>query len=131
VSGAKLDAQRKMHDPKALAMMGFKEASGALLGPFNMGLVAAEQALKDGTAGARVLALNLLASECDSVTLQLIEKACTNDKNWAVKAAAAKALGRCANLDAIPTLEQNLSDAHPAVKFMAAASIVRLSLPTK
>ena len=51
VSGAKLDAQRKMHDPKALAMMGFKEASGALLGPFNMGLVAAEQALKQSRGG--------------------------------------------------------------------------------
>jgi HEAT repeat protein len=75
--------------------------------------------------------VSLLAQQCDSVTLQLIEKACTGDKNWAVNAAAAKALGKCANPDAIPTLEQNLSDSHPAVKFMAAASIVRLSSAAK
>jgi HEAT repeat protein len=127
VSGAKLDAKRKVHDPKALAMMGFKEASGALLGPFNMGLVAAEQALKDGTAGARALAVTLLAQDCDAATLRILEKVATSDKNWAVKAAASKALGRCVTPDAIPTLELNLSDSHSAVKFMAAASIIKLS----
>ncbi|HTR37235.1 MAG TPA: HEAT repeat domain-containing protein [Bryobacteraceae bacterium] len=127
VSGAVRDAKQKMHQPKTLAMMGFREATGALLGPFNMGLVAAEDTLKDGTASARVLSVSLLAQECDAVTLQLVEKACTNDKNWAVRAAAAKALGKCHNSDAIPTLERNLSDAHPGVKFMSAAAIVRLS----
>jgi len=131
VSGAIRDAKQKAHDPKALALMGFREASGAVLGPFNMGLVAAEQAMKDGTASARVLSISLLAKECDSVTLQLIEKACVNDKNWAVKAGAAKALGQCGNPEAIPTLERNLSDSHPAVKFMSAGAILRLSEPRK
>ena len=127
VSGAVRDAKQKLHQPKTLAMMGFREASGALLGPFNMGLVAAEDALKDGTASARVLSVSLLAQQCDTVTLQLIEKSCTNDKNWAVRAAAAKSLGKCNNPDAIPVLEQNLSDSHPGVKFMSAAAVVRLS----
>jgi HEAT repeat protein len=128
VSGAVRDAKRKVHDPKGLAMMGFKEASGALLGPFNIGIVAAEQALKDGSAGARVLAVTLLAQDCNADAIRILETASTSDKNWAVKAAAAKGLGRCGNRDAIPKLEQNLSESHPAVKFMAAASIVRLSL---
>ena len=128
VSGAVQDAKRKMRDPKALAVMGFKEASGALLGPFNMGIVAAEQAFKDGSAGARSLAAGMLAKNCDARSLQLLDWAYTNDKNWAVKAAAAKGLGECGNADSIPKLEQGLSDSHEAVKDMSAASIIRLSL---
>jgi len=127
VSGAMRDVKRKMHDPKAMALMGFKEASGALLGPFNFGLIAAEQALKDGSAGARALATTLLAQDCDAESLRLLEWSCANDKSWAVKAAAAKALGQCGKSDAIPTLEQNLSEGRPAVKFMAAGAIIRLS----
>jgi len=121
------DAKRKMHDPKAMAVMGFKEASGALLGPFNLGIVAAEQALKDGGGGPRALATTMLAQDCDAESFRLLEWASTTDKNWAVKAAAAKALGQCGNADAIPKLEQLLSDSHEGVKFMAAASIIRLS----
>ncbi len=127
LAGGVRDAKRKMHDPKSMAMMGFKEASGALLGPFNIGLVAAEQALKDGSAGARTLAATMLAQECDAETLRLLERSTSDDKNWAVKAAAAKALGQCGNTEAIPKLEQVLSDSHDAVRFMAAASIIKLS----
>lgn len=128
VSGAMQDAKRKMRDPKAMALMGFKEASGALLGPFNIGILAAEQAFKDGSAGGRALAATLLAQDCDAQTVRLLEWACTQDKSWAVKAAAAKALGQCGTQDSIPKLEQNLSNSRDAVKFMAAASIVKISL---
>lgn len=127
VSGAVQDAKRKMHEPKTLAMMGFKEASGALLGPFNIGIIAAEQAFKDGGAGARTLAATLLARDCDAQSLRLLERSCTDDKSWAVKAAVAKVLGQCGNSDAVPTLERNLADSHPAVKFMSAASVIKLS----
>ena len=119
---------RKTRDPKALAAMGFKEASGALLGPFNIGILAAEQAFKDSSAGGRALAVTLLARDCDAETERILERTCTDDKSWVVKAAAAKALGQCGNQDAIPKLELSLSDSHDAVKFMAAASIIRLSL---
>jgi HEAT repeat protein len=127
LKGAVRDAKRKMHDPKALAVMGLKEASGALLGPFNLGVIAAEQAFKDGASGGRALATTLLAQDCDVESLRLLERAATNDKSWAVKAAAAKALGQCGNKDAIPTLEQNLSDSNAAVKCMSAGAIVKLS----
>jgi HEAT repeat protein len=127
VSGAVSDAKRKLHDRKALAVMGLKEASGALLGPFNLGIVAAEQAFKDGSGGARSLAVSLLARECDAETRQLLEWAFANDKNWAVKAAAAKGLGQCGNADTIPKLEIGLSNSREAVKDMSAAAIIRLS----
>ena len=127
VSGAVQDAKRKMHEPRTMALMGFKEASGALLGPFNIGVLAAEQAFKDGSAGARALASTLLVRDCDAQSLRLLERSCTDDKSWAVKAAVAKALGQCGNRDTIPTLERNLSDSHPAVRFMSAAAIIRIS----
>jgi HEAT repeat protein len=121
------DAKRKMHDPKALAVMGFKEASGALLGPFNIGIIAAEQAFKDGSTGGRALATTLLAEDCDAEALRLLEWSCTSDKSWAVKAASAKALGWCGNKDAIPTLERNLADSNAAVRSMSAGAIIKLS----
>jgi len=128
VTGAKRDAQRKMHDPKALTMMGLKEASGALLGPFNIGIIAAEQAFKYSSSGGRTLAIALLAEDCDAQTVRLLDWSFTNDKSWTVKAAAAKGLGKCGSSDAIPKLETALSDSHAAVKAMSAAAIIRLSL---
>ena len=128
VSGAMRDAKRKMHDPRALALMGIKEASGALLGPFNIGIIAAEQAFKDGSAGGRTLAVALLTDDCDPLTIRLLDWSFTNDKNWAVKAAAAKGLGKCGTTEAIPKLETALSDSHEAVKTMSAAAIIRLTL---
>ncbi len=125
--GALGAARRKLHDPKALTMMGLREASGALLGPFNLGIVAAEQALKDGSASARALATTLLAQHCDAESLRLLEWSCLKDKSWAVRAASAKTLGQCGNPDAIPTLEQNLSDSNAAVKSMSAGAVIRLS----
>ena len=128
ISGAKRDAKRKMHDPEALAVMGLKEASGALLGPFNIGIVAAEQAFKDGAAGGRPLAVALLSEDCDAQTIRLLDWSFSNDKSWTVKAAAAKGLGKCGSPDSIPKLETALSDSHEAVKAMSAAAIIRLTL---
>jgi HEAT repeat protein len=128
IGGAMRDAKRKMRDPKALAVMGLKEASGALLGPFNIGILAAEQAFKDGSAGGRTIAATLLAQDCDGQTVRLLDWTYTNDKNWVVKAASAKGLGKCGNPDSIPKLEQGLSDSHEAVKAMSAAAIIRISL---
>jgi HEAT repeat protein len=127
LKGAVRDAKRKMHDPKALAVMGFREASGVLLGPFNIGIIAAEQMFKEGSAGGRALAATLLAQDCDAESVRLLEWSTTSDKNWAVKAASAKALGQCGNPDAIPTLEQNLANSNPAVNSMSAAAIIKLS----
>jgi HEAT repeat protein len=128
INGAKRDAKRKMHDPKALAVMGLKEASGALLGPFNIGIIAAEQAFKDGGAGGRTLAVAMLTEDCDAETVRLLDWTFTNDKNWAVKAAAAKGLGKCGSPDSIPKLETALSDSHEGLKAMSAAAIIRLTL---
>lgn len=129
VKGALRRADRLRHDPKQMAIIGAKSASGALLGPFNIGVIAAEQVFKGGAVAARMQALNLLAEDCDTQTFKLLEAATVDDKTWAERAAAAKALGRCGNPDAIPKLEVNLSDSNAAVRYMSAAAIIRLSEP--
>jgi HEAT repeat protein len=127
VKGALHRADRLRYDPKKMAIIGAKSASGALLGPFNIGVIAAEQVFKGGAEAARMQALNLLAQECDAQTFKLLQAAAIDDKTWAERAAAAKALGRCGNPDAIPKLEVNLSDSNAAVRLMSAAAIIRLS----
>ena len=106
VKGALRRADRLRYDPKKMAVIGAKSASGALLGPFNIGVLAAEQVFKGGAEAVRMQALNLLAEDCDAQTFKLLEVASTDDKTWAEKAAAAKALGTCGNPAAIPKLEQ-------------------------
>ena len=126
--GAMRDAKAKLHSPRALAKIGIREASGALLGPFSLGVNAAEEMMKDTGASGRANAATLLAQDCDSRTLQLLDQTLKDDKNAAVKAAAARGVGLCGTKDSIPVLEQHLSDSHDAVKFMAAAAIVKLSM---
>lgn len=127
VKGALRRADRLRYDRKATAILAAKEASGALLGPFNIGVIATEQLVKNNAVAVRMEALNLLAEECDDQTFKILMVAATDDKTWAEKAAAAKALGRCGRPDAIAKLEENLSNSNAAVKFMSAAAIIRLS----
>ena len=128
VEGAMRDAKAKLHSPRALAWMGFKEASGALLGPFSLGVNAAQEMLKDGGSPGRAYAATLLAQDCDARAHQLLEWTLKEDKNAAVKAAAARGLGACGDRKSIPILEQHLADSQDAVRDMAAAAIVKLSL---
>lgn len=129
--GAMRDARAKLHSPRALAKIGIKEASGALLGPFALGVSAAEDMMKDTGAPGRALAATLLGQDCDARGLQLLEQSLKEDHNAAVKAAAARSLGQCGSADDIPKLEQYLADGRDAVKYMAAAAIVKLSMTVK
>jgi len=128
MDGAVRDAKRKMRDPKALAMIGVKEASGALLGPFSIGVVAVEELRKDGGAPGRALSATLLAQDCDARANQLLEWVLKEDRNHAVRAAAARGLGLCGNKESIPKLEQYLADSNDALRLMSAAAIIRLSM---
>lgn len=132
IEGAMRDAKAKLHNPRALAWMGVKEASGALLGPFSLGVTAAQDMLKDTGAAGRAYAATLLGQDCDPRAHQLLEWVLKEDKNAAVKAAAARGLGACGDRQSIPKLEEYLAASNEAVKDMAAAAIVKLSInPTK
>jgi hypothetical protein len=128
IDGAIRDAKAKLRNPSALAKMGVNEASGALLGPFSMGITAVQEALKDSGAPTRALSVHLMSQDCDTYGVQLMEWAVAADGNDLVKAAAARALGSCGNSSSIAKLMPLLTSGNVAVRDMAAAAIVRLSI---
>lgn len=122
------DAKSKLRNPAALAKMGVNETSGALLGPFSLGIVAIEDFLKDSSAPARALSAKLLSTVSDPESLAQLEAA-LQDKNPAVRAAAAKALNQRNSRESIPKIEPLLADSHLSPRCMGAAAIVKLSQP--
>ena len=131
IEGAMRDAKAKLRNPRTLAMMGMNEASGALLGPFSMGITMAQDALKDGGAPTRALTVTMLAQDCDARGLQLMEWGLTADKSNLVRAATAKAMGKCGTWESIEKLMPMLAENNVAVRYMAAAAVVRLSIEKK
>ncbi|HYM09191.1 MAG TPA: HEAT repeat domain-containing protein [Bryobacterales bacterium] len=128
VRGAMRDAKAKFHNRSGLALMGVKEGAGYALGPFAIGVTLLEDALKDSTATARALSAGLLGTDTDPQSFQQLGEA-LGDKNWIVRAAAAKALGARSDKTVIPKLQARLEDDKDPVRYMAAASIIRLSIP--
>ena len=122
---------KKKLTPAELGMMGVREASGVLLGPASIGIVAGEEAVKaqskkDGDQSGRAIAATAVAAHPDNYTRILLEWS-LEDSDVAVRAASAKGLGMCGNSESIPKLQAALSDAHMAVRSMAAAAIIRIS----
>lgn len=120
------DARRELHSPMALAMIGVKEGSEALLGPFAMGLTVAEALAKDRSSKARALSAALLGENPTPETQKLLEEA-LGDKSWVVRAAAAQALGNFRDPALVPKLALLLSQGK-TVQCMAAAAIIRIEL---
>lgn len=120
------DAKDTLSDPQALTMIGVKQGAGALLGPFAMGISVVEEFTRDGSAPTRALCAEMLSADRNPDTLADL-LAALEDKNWVVRAAAARALGIYGNRAVLPRLEHLLNDDKDAVKYMAAAAIVRLA----
>jgi HEAT repeat protein len=118
------DANKKLHSPGDLARLGLTEASGVFLGPFSYGVVVAEELAKDKGAPARAISASLLASDHDPKSIRALEDA-VQDDNAGVRTAAAKAIGSHPCKQLLPDL-QFLLDDKDEVKYMAAASIVRI-----
>ena len=118
-------ANKKLHDPKGLAWIGVTRASSAFLGPFSLGLVAAEQFTKDKSAPARAVSASLLGADSDPESLRDLQDS-LHDSNWVVRREAAKALGQRGCQSTISDLQQLLEDHNEAVKCMVAAAIINL-----
>jgi HEAT repeat protein len=124
------DAKKRLK-PDQLALMGVSEAAG-VLGPAGIAVQAVKEALKEvkgassGIPG-RALAAEVLGKDSDPYALTLLEWA-LGDNNWAVRVAVCKALGERGNDGTIAKLQPLLNDDHHAVRYMAAASMVKLSL---
>jgi HEAT repeat protein len=120
-------ARLDMHDPKALALIGVNEASGAFLGPFSMGVSMVEEYAKNGGQSVQALCAQILASDDNRATIEQLHLALA-DKNWTVRAAAARSLARLNDRAALPQLKEMMQNdkSHPA-RLAAAAAVIRLS----
>lgn len=119
-------AKQEMHDPKALALIGINEASGAFLGPFSMGVSMLEEYAKNSSAPVQAVCAQLLAMDDSLQTTDELEDALW-DKNWAVRAAAARALAKLNDRKAVKHLIVIMgSDPQESARLVAAAAIIRL-----
>jgi len=121
---------KKKLAPGELALMGAKEAAG-LFGPAAIGVDAVAEGVKASTstggAPGRAITAALLARDASPYSLTLLEWAVNTDDSTAVRVAAAKALGERGNSGTIAKLLPRLEDEHHEVRYMAAASIIKLS----
>jgi HEAT repeat protein len=125
-------AWNEVHNPAALADIGVGEASGALLGPFAEGVTIARELAKDRGAPAEALSATILGEhpnpDAEKILVDTLQ-----DRNLAVRAAVAKALGGFDDPALIPHLAPLLGEKGTpilrpadALRFMAAAAIIRI-----
>ncbi len=120
-------ARMDMHDPKALALIGVNEASGAFLGPFSMGVSMIEEYAKNSGTSVQALCAQLLSTDDSPYTLQQLKLALV-DSNWAVRAAAARSLAKLNVRSSLPKLIDMMNnDKSQPARLSAAAAVVQLS----
>lgn len=118
--------KKDIHDPKTLALIGINQASGAFLGPFSMGVSMVEEYAKNTSAPVQTLCADLLSADNTPDTVDELSLALA-DKNWAVRAAAAKALAKMNRVEMIRQLtEMTNTDKDEPARLVAAAAIVKL-----
>jgi len=115
-----------LKDPKRLAEMGVEEGIGFV--PFGgMGLEAF-RALRGGTEiGVRAAAAAILAHDPDGRAATALSDA-TGDPNWHVRVAAIEAIAERGDPRLVSTVLSGLDDDKEAVRFAAAAAVLRLSI---
>lgn len=118
------DAKVKLHDPKALLLIGVNQGAG-FLGPFGAGVPIAEQLLKDGQASGKTVAALLLATDTSEESKAAV-KIALGDKNWTVRAAAARAAALRELTDFYNDIAMGMDDKRDEVKYACAAAAIRL-----
>lgn len=127
ISGSIRAMRLKLHDPKALVMMGIQEGAG-FAGPFGMGVPLAEGLLKDNQSSGKTVAALLLAKDRSPESLAALKESLT-EKNWTVRAAAARAIGTRDATSLYNDVAPLLDDKRDEVQFSAAAALIRLKQP--
>jgi HEAT repeat protein len=113
-----------LNDPKRMAQLGFEEGIGFI--PFaGIGWGAIKTITKDDSSPVRAAAAKVLANDPDPATTKALADA-VGDKSWLVRAAALEALAKRGDPSVLATVELRLSDEKDAVKYTAAAAVLRL-----
>ena len=120
---------KDLHNPAALARIGALQGATMLLGPFGFGITAYEYMRKNGGDSARVTAIEQVSQEkTGPIRTTLIDA--LDDKDAAVRAAAAKALGNYREKAVSDALLSIFDDTKPPVHLTAAAAYIRSSSTT-
>ena len=121
-------ANKDLHSPKTLAIIGAEQTAYVLMGPFGIGLDAARMMAKSGgeANSARVAAVTLLARDKRASTNRQLITA-MEDKDPFVRAAVARGLADFHNTESRNALLFAFGDSKPLVRYMAAAGYIRES----
>lgn len=113
------------HDPKKMAVLGFEQGIGFI--PFaGIGWGAIKAIAKDDTSPVRAAAAKVLARDPDPATTTALTDA-SGDKSWIVQTAALEALALRGDRSALNTVEKYMADEKDAVRYTAAAAVLRLT----
>jgi HEAT repeat protein len=122
---------RDLHDPSTLATIGAEEGGSMLFGPFGIALAAVKFAHPGPSANsARVIAAGLLADDASESNKKALIQT-LHDKDPFVRQASARALAKFHSKDTTDALLDAMDDPKPSVRFMAAASYIRVASPLK
>jgi HEAT repeat protein len=120
---------KDLHSPSTLARIGALQGASMLLGPFGFGVTAYEYMRKNGVDTSRVTAIEQISEEkTNTVRSTLI--AALDDKDPAVRAAAAKALGSSYHdKEVSDALLPVFDDSKKPVQLTAAAAYINATSP--
>jgi len=114
-----------LKDPKKMAHLGFEEGIGFI--PFaGIGWGAIKAIRKDDSSPVRAAAAKVLAKDPDPAATKALADA-VGDKSWLVRAAALEALAKRGDPSVLDTVQLYVSDEKDAVKYTAAAAVLRLT----
>jgi HEAT repeat protein len=114
-----------LHDPRKMAALGFEEGIGFI--PFaGIGWGAIKAIAKDDSSPVRAAAAKVLARDPDPATTKALTDA-AGDKSWIVQTAALEALAKRGDRSVLNTVEKYMSGEKDAVKYTAAAAVLRLT----
>jgi HEAT repeat protein len=114
-----------LKDPKKMAQLGFEEGIGFI--PFaGIGWETIKVIRKDDSSPVRAAAAKVLAKDPDPAATKALADA-VGDKSWLVRAAALEALAKRGDPSVLDTVQLYVSDEKDAVKYTAAAAVLRLT----
>jgi HEAT repeat protein len=123
------EGEETLKDGKKTAEFGLEEGIGFV--PFaGAGYTAVKAATKDTASPIRAAAAKILATDTDPRSGEALIRA-VSDKKWMVQVAALEALAKRGDPSFLGGVVPAMSDKNDAVRFTAAATVLRLSSITK